>query len=1026
MSDSDRSFFRVHYDTFGYLPVDTNQSRSYDLLGQVIDPEPSDGAPLSGQDAAYAVSPPSYQDNGDGTVTDRRTGLIWQQVPPLAFYSWSEAQSYAENLVLAGESDWRLPTIKELFSLADYNGSSRAGIERPYLDESVFTIHDPLSVTNFFPASTGGTKRAIDGQFWSSTHYVGRTINDDSATFGFNFIDGRLKGYPNGLLSGPTGTAFVRCVRGNSAYGKNNFIDNGDGTITDLATGLMWMAQDSGAFPAAGSQGDGTLDWQEALAWAEALDFAGYDDWLLPDIKQLHTLVDYSRAPDAEEAAAQTVAIDPLFSVSETESWFWSSTSLGDDLFAWGVYQTFGRSLAIDQTTLEATVNAHGAGAVRSDPKTGNPADYAAGHGPQNDQVRIYNYARAVRSCLTPPLVPATEPGDLVVTLAGTAPEDLAVGPRSVTLGGVEVDLETVFRSSRNEISFDFETYGLPPGDYAVEVRFADSEELLTGVHRVHASILLLIVYDWGHDASPLDNQEPGVFLAKMPTLQSLADEGLRFTQAYSQPACSPTRASILTGRQVWQHGVGMPADSGNFSEAEITLPEIFATMGAPHDLLSVGKWHLGGEDSGYADRGGWPEFYGINGGGVGNYANWSKNSNGSVETTSVYSTTDQVNEAEAFIRERVAAGQPWFAWVAFNAPHSPYHDPPAELAPPDGYSAQEVGESTSSFQYRKMLEALDTEMGRLLQAIDPAQTTILLMGDNGTPGAIVQAPYGNGNSKGSIYNGGTHVPFLVKGPAVTVAPGSTSDALVHCVDLFATILELAGINELGVPQLAAQNTQSESLLPLLEGGESGGRCVVCESNDGDEARRSLRLASHPDYKLIVLQDLTSELDDPIFEFYNVGWPAFDENEQSPLDLNSLSGAALAAYQACLAKEASLGGGYSDGPSSSFDTLYLELPTTGVTPVVPGFTRPNGNEIAVTSVTVDGQAATILGRFNSGTSLADESDDLADRYWVKVRLAPANGGPYAAARVIFPDQPAGQGGAAREFDAVSIEVRSSL
>jgi hypothetical protein len=82
-------------------------------------------------------------------------------------------------------------------------------------------------------------------------------------------------------------TQFVRCVRGNSDYGINHFIDHGDGTITDTATGLMWMQDDSGD----------ANDWQEALAYAESLDHAGYEDWRLPNAKKLQSIVGYERSP---------------------------------------------------------------------------------------------------------------------------------------------------------------------------------------------------------------------------------------------------------------------------------------------------------------------------------------------------------------------------------------------------------------------------------------------------------------------------------------------------------------------------------------------------------------------------------------------------------------------------------------------------------------------------------------------------------------------------------------------------------
>jgi arylsulfatase A-like enzyme len=300
-----------------------------------------------------------------------------------------------------------------------------------------------------------------------------------------------------------------------------------------------------------------------------------------------------------------------------------------------------------------------------------------------------------------------------------------------------------------------------------------------------------------------------------------------------------------------------------------------------------------------------------MNGGGVQNYYSWSKNSNGSAATSTTYSTTDLVNEVTDFIEPRVEAGTPWFAWVAFNAPHTPFHDPPAELAPEGGYSAQGAGESNNSHLYRNALEALDTEIGRLLESINPARTQILLLGDNGTPGQVVQAPFGNGNAKGDLYNGGIHVPMVAKGPAVTVAPGSTTDILVHCIDMFSTILELAGIDESAVPGLAARNLGSTSMVPILNGTDSADRFVIAE-RFGNNPGRAVILADYTDYKYIIYGNPNSTADTPSFEFFNIGAPANDFNEQAPLVIDSLIGVALDAYNACVAKDAEVGGGYSN------------------------------------------------------------------------------------------------------------------
>jgi len=160
--------------------------------------------------------------------------------------------------------------------------------------------------------------------------------------------------------------------------------DNGDGTISDLATGLTWQKADSGK----------AMDWKQSLAYASRLEVAGKSDWRLPDVKELQSLVDYDRAPDATDGSKRGAAIDPIFDFSETKSWFWSSTTHIENAGAY--YVCFGQSFSARRQG-GRQVNAHGAGAVRSDPKTGDPSRWPEGRGPQGDEVRIQNYVRCVR-----------------------------------------------------------------------------------------------------------------------------------------------------------------------------------------------------------------------------------------------------------------------------------------------------------------------------------------------------------------------------------------------------------------------------------------------------------------------------------------------------------------------------------------------------------------------------------------------------------------------------------------------------
>lgn len=268
--------------------------------------------------------------------------------------------------------------------------------QQPFIDTDhfVFQYGDPAK-----------GERVIDSQFASATTYVGTTMRGEETMFGVNFADGRIKGYG---LRDPHGRGeklfYVLYVRGNPNYGRNDFHDNGDGTITDRATGLMWMKPDSG-HQQAGSNGDGRMDWQQALAWAEGVEHAGHTDWRLPNAKELQSIVDYTRSPSTTSSAA----IDPVFEVSTVTAedekrsgpFYWTSTthaSVSGGPAA--VYVAFGeaRGWMRDRRSGDyVLLDVHGAGCQRSDPKSGDPTDYPRGRGPQGDVIRIFNHVRCVR-----------------------------------------------------------------------------------------------------------------------------------------------------------------------------------------------------------------------------------------------------------------------------------------------------------------------------------------------------------------------------------------------------------------------------------------------------------------------------------------------------------------------------------------------------------------------------------------------------------------------------------------------------
>jgi hypothetical protein len=356
-----------------YPVVGTSQTKCWDGTGNSI-PSPATNAAFYGQDAQFTHISPVYTKSRDGlTIKDEVTGLTWQKTyeKPTSggMYYWAETQTVVDNLNkqnYGGYNDWRVPTIKELYSL--WNTS----VGWPYID------------TNYFDIIYTDEQDLSHAIFWSSDKYTGVMGNTSENTpgaklaFGVNFGTGHIKSY--NISAGPK--HFVRCVRGNLAYGENLFQNNNDGTISDLATGLMWPQSDNGS----------GMDWEHALDYAQTqnkANYLGHNDWRLPNTKELQSIVDYTRSPYATNSVNVGPAINALFSCTGILNdggkadypYYWTSTSVTVANCSW--YVAFGRAEDGKGEDL------HGAGAVRFDSKI-----VGSGEGEE----RVLNYVRLVRN----------------------------------------------------------------------------------------------------------------------------------------------------------------------------------------------------------------------------------------------------------------------------------------------------------------------------------------------------------------------------------------------------------------------------------------------------------------------------------------------------------------------------------------------------------------------------------------------------------------------------------------------------
>ncbi|MBI1379935.1 MAG: sulfatase-like hydrolase/transferase [Planctomycetaceae bacterium] len=274
------------------------------------------------------------------------------------------------------------------------------------------------------------------------------------------------------------------------------------------------------------------------------------------------------------------------------------------------------------------------------------------------------------------------------------------------------------------------------------------------------------------------------------PRIDALAKGGLLFRNAWASPVCSPTRAALLTGRHGFRTGIGgvITNTTPGLSLGETTLPERLAD----YTSVCIGKWHLSGNLGNlHPNQSGFDHFSGILGGSVNNYSLWPQVIDGTQVLSNEYTTSAFTDAA---IEQIASLPEPWFVVVSYNAAHTPFHVPPAALCVPEGCAnawCDSLPPNPNDRQLaRAMVESLDVEIGRLLGALDSTHPDayVFFLGDNGTTASASIPPFQPNHAKGTMYEGGIHVPLIVRGPDVVVGE---CIGLVAAVDLFATIAEL-------------------------------------------------------------------------------------------------------------------------------------------------------------------------------------------------------------------------------------------
>ncbi len=333
-------------------------------------------------------------------------------------------------------------------------------------------------------------------------------------------------------------------------------------------------------------------------------------------------------------------------------------------------------------------------------------------------------------------------------------------------------------------------------------------------------NILFILTDDQGYgDLSVHGNQ-----VLKTPNLDKMHGESLRFTNWNNSPTCAPTRSALMTGRHEFRNGVTHTIlERERLTLKATTIAQVL--KGAGYGTGIFGKWHLGDETEYRPDKRGFDETFIHGGGGIGQtypgscgdapgnkYFDPAILHNGTFEKTQGYCTDVFFNQATKWMESNKEGKEPFFCWLATNAPHGPYIAKPEDKAL---YEGKGLGEDTENFF--GMLHNIDQNVGRLLAKLDEwgiaKNTLVIFMNDNGGTAGVKVFNAGMHGSKGSPWIGGVRGASFWRWPGTLKA--ADCGALTAHIDFFRTAAALAGVtlND----DLEEQAAEGRSLLPLLE-----------------------------------------------------------------------------------------------------------------------------------------------------------------------------------------------------------------
>jgi len=419
------------------------------------------------------------------------------------------------------------------------------------------------------------------------------------------------------------------------------------------------------------------------------------------------------------------------------------------------------------------------------------------------------------------------------------------------------------------------------------------SSQVVTRAKTIRPNVVFFLADDLG--VMDIGANNPKTFYST-PNIDALAKSGMRFTCGYSAcPVCSPTRASIMTGKypartgitdfigaqQPWPRNTKLaPAPyRTNLALDEVTIAERLRDAG--YVTFMSGKWHLGDDEANPNAQGFGPglklrgdrQFY-------------YPASAPPFDDVNDPKTTDLIaGETIKFIAAN--KDRPFFAYVPFLAVHTPIRARPdlvenwqakAKTAPADAWGteyARKVRLTQNHAAYAAMMEQMDAAIGRILAALEQHgltdDTIVIFTSDNGGLSTSEGHPTSNEPwraGKGWPYEGGVRVPVIIRAPGVA-KPGSVNDTPVISTDYYATILDL-----LGLPAAPEQHRDSVSLKPLLKGGRIKARPLFWHyPHYGNQGGAPMSAIRDGDWKLI------EWFEDGRLELFNLAIDPYEKND---------------------------------------------------------------------------------------------------------------------------------------------------